>query len=78
MATAPEIIPTLQTSSSNPYSGYYAKYIKVNMDDAEERQRLEAIETRALDPKDSVIVLSYDKFSFQDQFFIIAKYLEKR
>ena len=72
----PEILKT-SASSENPYFGYKVNYLKVNLDDDEERERLERIETQALDPKGTVLVLSYEKFSFQDSFYIVAKYLTK-
>ena len=60
-------------------SKYAVKYFKANMDEPADMLELSDIETKALHAKpgdEEVVLMSTDKFTFMDKYFIILKYLE--
>lgn len=57
---------------------YQVKYLKVNMDSAGEVNYLEALETKAILGDGDIAIVSRDKFSFQDEFFVVLCYLERK
>lgn len=65
-----------QPGSLNP-KDYRVRYFKANLSDAGDLGMLELLETEALEGTNKIL-LSKDKFSFQDNFFIVITYLEKR
>jgi len=77
MAMTPEIVPAARKpEATGQFSGYRVKYLKVDFDDPVSVGELAEIETRALQEDDKIIVLNYEKFSFQTAYFMIVKYLE--
>lgn len=65
-----------QAGSLDP-KDYRVRYFKADISDAGDLGTLELIETEALEGTDKIL-LSKDKFSFQDNFFVVITYLEKR
>jgi hypothetical protein len=59
----------------NDLSNYRVKYAMVDLMDPGSRAELEIIETKAVKGQ-GVIVLTKDKYSFMDKFFIVISYLE--
>jgi hypothetical protein len=59
----------------NDLYNYRVKYAMVDLMDPGSRAELEIIETKAVKGQ-GVIVLTKDKYSFMDKFFIVISYLE--
>jgi hypothetical protein len=62
--------------ASKELEGYSVKYLKAELDNPGELLRLQEIETRGVQGND-VILLSRDKYSFLERYFVIVQYLEK-
>lgn len=54
---------------------YKVRYFKADMDNPEDVSTLESIETRALLGED-IVLMSKEKFTFMQQFFMLLCYLE--
>lgn len=77
MPMTPEMVPSAgKKASEGQFADYTVNYLKVDFDEPVSVAELSAIETRALQEDGKVIVLSYEKFSFQTSFFTIVKYLK--
>lgn len=57
------------------YHNYRVKYAHIDLMDPGSRAELEIIETRAVKDQ-GVVVLTKDKYTFMDKFFIVISYLE--
>lgn len=55
---------------------YSVKYFKADLDKDEDRSFLQDIETRGV-RGDGVAILTRDKMSFMDKYFLVIQYLEK-
>ena len=58
-------------------SKYRIRCVRADISDAGELLALEEIMTQGLDGKD-IVIIEKDKYSFQDRYFIVVTYLEKR
>lgn len=67
---------TPKTSSFNT-DDYSVKYYKANLDEPADVMALQEIESRAIKGNGSVILLTTDKMSFMDKYFVVIKYMEK-
>lgn len=56
---------------------YSVKYFKADLGSDEDRTFLQDIETRGVHLNGGVMLLSRDKMSFMDRYFVIVQYLEK-
>lgn len=56
---------------------YRVRYLKADLGDPTQLGELESLMTRGMDGEDIVLSAS-EKFIFQDRFFIVVTYLEKR
>lgn len=64
------------SSQPNPAIDYNVKYMKIDLDDPGDKMDLQDIETRAL--RDAgVQILTRDKFTFMDRYFMIISYMER-
>jgi hypothetical protein len=70
-------LPSFGPTPSDELSDYEVKYFKANVDEPVERAELSIIETKGLKGTD-VVILSKDKFTFMDKYFVIVQYMEKR
>lgn len=70
----PQIGPKAAGAGADPKK-YNIKYIKADMDDITQMLELQLIETRGI-RGDGVLLLSFDKMTFMDRYFIILKYME--
>ena len=62
------------------FDKYVVKYLKADVDDLADMLEISSIETRALRAKpgdEEVVLISGDKFTFMDKYFIVLKYMEK-
>ncbi|MNK09974.1 hypothetical protein D3C87_279840 [compost metagenome] len=57
------------------FNNYSVRYAKIDMDDPASRLELESLETRAIQDR-GIVVLTKDKFTFMDKYFMIVSYLE--
>lgn len=73
-------MPGFSGKSNEPMSleNYRVRYFKASLDELSDIAELEHIESLSLKKEKDVILLSKDKFSFQDGYYIILQYLEKR
>lgn len=74
--STPEMIPTT-TNSGVSSSNYRIRCIVCNLTDIGETAILEDILTKGLDGKE-IVILEKDKYSFQNNYFMVVTYLEKR
>ena len=58
------------------YDNYSVKYAKIDLDNLEDIATLQDIETRGLRGNE-IVILSKDKFTFMQSYYIIISYLEK-
>lgn len=58
-------------------ANYRVRYYTANLSDLEQITMLEDILTRSLDGK-NIVVIDKDKYSFQNNYFVVVTYLEKR
>ncbi len=56
---------------------YAVRYYVANLSDMTMISELERILTKGLDGN-QIVILEKDKYSFQDQYFVVVTYLEKR
>lgn len=63
--------------SGTDINKYEIRYAKVDLDDIGGRTEVEIIKTRSL-RGDGIILLSEDKFTFMDKYFLIIQYLEEK
>ena len=56
---------------------YRIRYYRADVTDLQEISELERILTEGLDGK-NIVILEKDKYSFQDRYFVVVTYLEKR
>ncbi len=56
---------------------YTVKCYLANLTDLTQLLELERILTKSLDGKD-IVVIDKDKYSFQDRYYVVVTYLEKR
>lgn len=66
--------------SSMKLEKYKIKYKKVDVDDPVAMLELSDIETKALHAKhgdEEIVLVSTDKFTFMEKYFVILKYMEK-
>lgn len=66
--------------AKNSLSKYVVKYYKANTDEPADMLKLSEIETMAIhsNPANAdVVLMSTDKFTFMDKYFIVIKYLER-
>lgn len=57
------------------YNNYKVRYAHIDMMDVGSRTELEIIETKAIKGQ-GVIVLTKDKYTFMDKYFMVVSYLE--
>lgn len=84
MASLPMKVETLSlpgfgggaSASSIDPNGFRVRYGKYDLDDMGAIAELEIVETRGLFGKD-IVVLSKDKFTFMDKYFLVVTYLER-
>jgi hypothetical protein len=57
------------------YKNYKVRYAMIDIMDPGSRAELEIIETKAV-KGEGIIVLTKDKYTFMDKFFIVVSYLE--
>jgi hypothetical protein len=55
---------------------YQVFYVKGSLDDTEFLRTLEKLQTRGI-KGDDVVLLSEENFTFQDEFFVVLKYMQK-
>lgn len=55
---------------------YSVKYYKANLDEPSDTTHLQDIETRGI-RGDGIVVLTREKFTFMDKFFLVIQYMEK-
>jgi hypothetical protein len=72
--TIPGMTP--KTSSFNT-EDYSIKYFKANLDEPSEVLALQDIESKAIRGKGEIILLSTDKMSFMDKYFVVLRYMER-
>jgi hypothetical protein len=72
----PGISEFTSPKTQNPYANYNVKYLKIDMDSPTAVGDLQSIETRAL-RGENVAILTRDKFTFMDRYFMIISYLEE-
>lgn len=65
------------TSMSISSKNYRVRYFKADLDDPTELGELESIVTRGLDG-DDIVLSSTEKYVFQDRYFIVLTYFERR
>lgn len=65
------------TSTSVSSKNYRVRYLKVDLDDPVDLGELELLMTRGLDGED-IVLSQTEKYVFQDRFFMVITYLEKR
>lgn len=71
-------LPSYGTIPKNlQIENYTVKYIKVDMDQPTNVRQLEDIETRGL-AGEEIVLITTDKFTFMEKYFIVLKYLEKK
>jgi hypothetical protein len=58
------------------YKKFSVKYAKIDFDDPASLAELEDLETKAL-RDEGIYVLTKDKFTFMDKYFLIVSYMEK-
>lgn len=68
-------LPGITSKASK--NDYRVRYFKANVSDPGELTELELIETEARMSNDKML-LSKDTFTFQDNFYVVISYLEKR
>lgn len=56
-------------------NNYNVRYAKIDMDDLGSRTEIELLETRAIQDR-GIVILTKDKFTFMDKYFMIISYLE--
>lgn len=71
-------VPNFGPNMQADMTEYNVRYLKANLEDPGERTELEIIETRSLDPKSGIVLLTADKFTFMDKYIVIIKFLEKK
>jgi hypothetical protein len=57
---------------------YTVRYGKYSLDDAGDVTLLEDIETKAIQDNQDIVLLVKDKFVFNEKYFIVITYLEKK
>jgi hypothetical protein len=67
---------TDKLKNKNEWDGYSVKYYKADLDDLEDISMLQEIETRGL-AGDQIVILSFDKFTFMSNYYVIVRYMEK-
>ena len=65
-----------RVNTSKALQDYSVKYFKADMDDQGDILELQRIETEGL-KGDNIVLLSKDKFTFMDHYFIVISYMEK-
>lgn len=76
-SASPVSMPGLGKSSKEfSTDNFKVRYTKIDMDDLGSIAELEILKTRAL-RNDGIYIMSEDKFTFMDKYFIIVSYLEK-
>ena len=62
------------------FEKYVVKYLKADIDVLGDMLAISTIETKALRAKpgdEDVVLISEDKFTFMDKYFVVLKYMEK-
>lgn len=72
----PGISDITNSQTANLYSNFNVKYLKVDMDSPSAISILEEIETRAIRGA-KIAILTRDKFTFMDRYFMIISYMEE-
>lgn len=67
---------TKKLSESSAMDNYTVHWKKFDLSDEASILELSLVETRAL-KGDEVIIISSDKFTFMDRYFVIIKFMEK-
>ena len=67
----------MDSGDASRFPNYTVKYAKVNLDEPDDIMLLQDIDTKALHG-DDIIIISYEKFTFETNFFLVIKYLEKK
>lgn len=67
---------SLKKGRDDDFSRGGVRYSKIDLDDPGSRTELEILETRAL-RDEGITLLTKEKFTFMDKFFIIVSYFEE-
>jgi hypothetical protein len=59
----------------NDFNNYHVRYAQIDIMDPGSRAELEIIETRAI-KNQGVVILTKDKFTFMDKYYMVVSYLE--
>lgn len=74
----PGMVPGTKAANGGVSSENFAvKFYHANLMDISQVSELERILTRGLDGKD-IVIIEKDKYSFQENYFVVVTYLEKR
>lgn len=61
---------------SKGLEGYSVKYFKADLDDEGDLLELQRIETDGI-RGDNVVILTKDKFTFMERYFLVVSYMER-
>lgn len=71
----PPILPG--KAPANPYDKYRVRFLKASLSDAVDTLRLEEIMTKGIHSGGEIVLLETSNFTFQCEYFIVLKYLER-
>jgi hypothetical protein len=69
-------LPGFGPQAKDDMSKYAVRYLKANLDEADQRIELETVETKGIRGED-IVIIQRQNFTFMDKMFMVLTYLEK-